>query len=367
MLIGAGLFLETIRNLRAIDLGFSPRNLVTFEVSFPRGTPAERIRQTYEQIQERLESRPGVIAVSYSWLGLYEGGGWSSSMETEERRAAPGEDNEVALMAVGPGFFETIGLALREGRDLSARDQGGPPVAVVNETLARRYFGQTSPIGRRIRLPGQQPELREIVGVARDAKHLGARRQQWPMVYMPQVMEGSLPVVRSTVDLGLLGPSIRETVRAVNSTAQVERIQQVDDLVDRSFSGERLIATLSTSFAVLAAVLAAIGLYGVMAYTLARRTSEIGIRMALGAQRSHILWLVFQETLRVLIVGGAVGVAGAFASTHFVSSLLYGVKATDGFVFLGATLLLSAVALIAAFVPARRASRIDPMMALRYE
>lgn len=124
---------------------------------------------------------------------------------------------------------------------------------------------------------------------------------------------------------------------------------------------------LSTSFAVLAAVLAAIGLYGVMAYTLARRTSEIGIRMALGAQRSHILWLVFQETLRVLIVGGAVGVAGAFASTHFVSSLLYGLKATDGFVFLGATLLLSAVALIAAFVPARRASHIDPMMALRYE
>ena len=149
LLIGAGLFLETIRNLKAIDLGFRPENLLTFDVSFPLGTPAERVRQTYQQIQERLASRPGVMAVSYSWPGLYEGGGWSSPMETEERRAAPGEDNEVALMAVGPGFVQTIGLELRQGRDLSAYDQSGPPVAVVNETpgeaLLRTDFSHRSP------------------------------------------------------------------------------------------------------------------------------------------------------------------------------------------------------------------------------
>ena len=259
-MIGAGLFLQTIRNLRAIDLGFSAQNLVTFEVSFPRGTTAERIYQTHEQVRERLTARPGVLAVSCSWLGLYDGGGWSDAMETEERRAAPGEDNEVALMAVGPGFFATIGLAL-----------------------------------------------------------------------------------------------------------QVERIQDVGELVDRSFSGERLIATLSSGFAILAAVLAAIGLYGVMAYSLSRRTSEIGIRMALGARRSQIVWLVLRRTLRVVIAGGTIGLAAALVSTRFVSTLLYGVKPTDGLVFVGATLLLTAVALIAALVPARRASHIDPLTALRYE
>jgi predicted permease len=308
-----------------------------------------------------------VIAVSYSWPGLYEGGGWSSPVEAEHRRAAPGEDNEAAVMAVGPGFFETIGLALRHGRDFNARDQSGTPVAVVNESLAKRYFGETSPIGRRIRLPGREPELREIIGEVRDARHYGARGRLWPMVYLPEVMQNSLPVVRSTIDARLLGSFIRETALAVNSAAQIERIQQAEDLVERSFSSERLIATLSTSFAVLAAVLAAIGLYGVMAYSLARRMSELGVRMALGAQRSDILWLVLRETLRVLMVGGAIGVAGALASTHFVSSVLYGVKATDGVVFLGATSVLTAVTLVAAFIPARRASLIDPMTALRYE
>jgi predicted permease len=367
LLIGAGLFLETIRNLKAIDLGFRPENLLTFDVSFPLGTPAERVRQTYQQIQERLASRPRVVAVSYSWPGLYEGGGWSSPMETEERRAAPGEDNEVALMAVGPGFVQTVGLELRQGRDLSAYDQSGPPAAVVNESLVKRYFGQTSPIGRRIRLPGNQPELREIVGVVGDARHFGARGRVWPQVYLPQAMEGSLLVVRSTADAPPPGPSIREVVLAVNGTAQVERLQELNAIVDDSFSRERLIAALSTSFAVLAAALAAVGLYGVIAYSLARRTSELGIRMALGAQRGHILWLVLRETLQVLVVGVAVGVAAALASTRFASSLLYGVEATDAFVFIGATLLLVVVALVAALLPARRASHIDPLIALRYE
>ncbi len=174
-------------------------------------------------------------------------------------------------------------------------------------------------------------------------------------------------MVRSTADARLAGPSIREVVLAVNGTAQVERFQQVDAIVDGSFSRERLIATLSTSFAVLAAALAAVGLYGVIAYSLARRTSELGIRMALGAQRGHILWLVLRETLQVLVVGVAVGVAAALASTRFASSLLYGVKATDAFVFIGATLLLVVVALVAALLPARRASHIDPLIALRYE
>jgi hypothetical protein len=175
LLIGAGLFLETIGNLKAIDLGFSPQRLVTFEVSFPRGTPAEHVRQTYERIQERLESRPGVIAVSYSWPDVYEGVGWSSPVEVEGSPAAPGEDNEAAVMAVGPGFFETIGLALRHGRDFNGGDQSGPPVAVGNKSLAsvtsaKRLLSVAASGCRGGPVTG-------IVGVVRDARHYAYLRQ----------------------------------------------------------------------------------------------------------------------------------------------------------------------------------------------
>jgi ABC-type antimicrobial peptide transport system permease subunit len=238
-------------------------------------------------------------------------------------------------------------------------------VAVVNERLAKQYFGDASPVGRRIRLPGNEPELREIVGVVGDAMHFGARGRVWPQVYLPGAMPGSLLVVRSTADVRVLGELIRESVQAVDSSAQVERVQHFDALLERSFSRERLIATLSTGFAILAVALAAIGLYGITAYGLARRTHELGLRMALGARRGHILWLVLRETLQIFVLGSAAGIAGALASTQFVSSLLYGVKPTDLFAFLGAIVLLIAVALTAAFLPARRASRIDPMRALR--
>ena len=175
LLIGASLFLGTMRNLRSIDLGFRPQNVMAIDLSFPRGTSADRIRLTYQQIQARLESHPGVVSASYAWPGIYASGGWFSPAEVEGRPAAPGEDDEVWLLAVGGGFFETMGMGLREGRYLNSHDLSGPPVAVVNDRLTRHYFGDTSPIGRRIRLPGFKPELREIVGVVRDAKHYGAR------------------------------------------------------------------------------------------------------------------------------------------------------------------------------------------------
>ena len=175
LLIGASLFLGTVRHLRSIDLGFRPQSVMAIDVSFPRGTSADRIRQTYQQVQARLESHPGVVSASYAWPGIYASGGWFSRAEVEGRAAAPGEDNDVWLLAVGGGFFETMGMGLLEGRYLNAHDLSGPPVAVVNDRLTRQYFGDTSPIGRRIRLPGFKPELREIVGVVGDAKHYGAR------------------------------------------------------------------------------------------------------------------------------------------------------------------------------------------------
>jgi predicted permease len=366
LLIGAGLFLATMRNLRSIDLGFRPQNVMTFELSFPRGTSAERIRQAYEQIQERLGSHPGVVSASYAWPGVYASGGWSSPAEAEGRPAAPGEDNEVGLIAVGADFFETIGLDLLRGRYLNARDLAGLPVTVVNERLARHYFGDTSPIGRRIRLPGLKPELREIVGVVRDAKHYGAREHTWRMAYLPGAKEGSF-LVRVHSSASLLGSDIREAASAADSTAQVEHIRQLPAIVEGTFSRERLIATLSTAFGTVATLLACIGLYGVMAYHLSRRTSELGIRMALGAQPGHIKWLAFRETLVLVLAGGAIGIVGSVAATRYVSGMLYGMKPVDVSVVAGSTLLLSAVALAAGFLPARRAARIDPMVALRYE
>jgi predicted permease len=366
LLIGAGLFLQTIRNLRSIDLGFRPQNVMTFDLSFPRGTSAERIRQAYQQIQERLESHPGFFSASYAWPGIYDSGGWSSRAEAEGRPAAPGEDNEVGLIAVGADFFETIGLSLLQGRYLNRHDLNGSPVAVVNERLARHYFGDTSPIGRHIKLPGNKPELREIVGVVRDAKHYGAREHPWRMVYLPGAKEGSF-LVRSLADSPLVSAYVREVVSAADRTAQIERIRQLPAVVEGTFSRERLIAFLSTAFGALATLLACIGLYGVTAYHLSQRTSELGIRMALGAQAGHIKWLAFRETLLLVLSGSAIGIGGAVAATRYVSSMLYGVQPAEGSVFAGSILLLSTVALAAGFLPAWRASRIDPLTALRHE
>jgi predicted permease len=366
LLIGAGLFLGTMRNLRSIDLGFRPQNLLVAEVSFPRGTAAERIRQAYDQIQRRLESYPGVVAASYASPGIYAGGGWSAPAEAEGRPATPGEDNEVGLIGTGAGFFETMGMDLLQGRSLDARDRTGLPVAVVNERLARQFFGDTSPIGRRIRLRGHKPELREIVGVVRDARHYGARRQPWRMVYLPGGSGGSF-LIRADAATSTVGSAIREAVASADRTAQVERILDLPAVVDDSFSRERLIAALSTGFGALATLLACLGLYGVIAHHLSRRTRELGIRVALGARPGQIEWLTFRETVRLVLAGGALGTAAAVVATRYVSSMLYGVDAVEWPIIAGSTLLLSAVALAAGFLPARRAARIDPTVALRYD
>jgi predicted permease len=366
LLIGAGLFLGTVRNLRSIDLGFRTHHVLMFELSFPRGTNPERIRQTYQHIQEGLEAHPGVISASYAWPGIYRGGGWSSPAEVEGRPSAPGEDNDVGLLAVGASFFETLGMGLLQGRYLNARDLTGPPVAVVNDRLARHYFGDTSPVGHRIRLPGNKPELREIVGVVRDAKHYGARERTPRMVYLPGTREGNF-LVRSNAETRIVSSYVQEAVSAADRAAQVERVLPLSAAVEDSFGPERLVAALSTAFGMLATVLACIGLYGVMAYHLSRRTNELGIRMALGALPRHIKWLAFRETLLLILAGSAIGIACAVVASRYVSGMLYGMQPVEIPVIAGSMLLLALVALAAGFLPARRASRVDPMVALRHE
>ena len=363
LLIAAGLFLGTVRNFKAIDLGFQADHLVTFGLSFPRATPPERVRQVYAQVRAGLLASPGIVSASYD-----TGGGWSAGVEAEGRPAAPGEDNEVGVIAAGPGWFETLGLGLLEGRYLTDRDTPDSPAVVVNARLARHFFGNASPIGRRIRvnLGPDRPPLHEIVGVVRDARHYGLKARDWPMVFLPSNRDGGF-VLRTQGEVSGIGNTIRAAVAASGGIAQVERIRPYRDEIDESLDRERMMAALSTVFGGLATLLAAIGMYGVLAYGVSRRTAEMGIRMALGAQRRDVQWMVLRETANMFAAGIAAGLAGALAATRLIATMLYGVKPFDAAIFAGAALLLAAVAALAGWVPAYRASRIDAMEALRHE
>jgi predicted permease len=373
LLVGAGLFLETLHNLKSTDLGFRPENVVTFDLSFPKGTSEDRLRQANAEIKERIESHPGVLVASYSSPSVYGHGGWSGRI-TVAGHSTSGEDNDVGMISVGPGFFESIGLGLLLGRYLNFQDQAeSPPVAVVNESLVRYYFGADSAIGQRIRLAGEPQILREIVGVVRDARHYGIRERVWPMVYIPagKTWKGGSFFVRANVSAPLLSGIIRTEVAASDKILQVEGIQPFETVINDMISQEHLTALLSSVFAALACLLAAIGLYGVFAYSVSRRTNEFGIRMALGAQRRDIRTLVLRQTLGVILAGVAIGMAVALALGRALSSasagMLYGIQPTDIGPFLGATVSLIAIALVAAFLPARRATHVDPLVALRYE
>jgi predicted permease len=368
LLIGAGLFIRTLHNLKTSDLGFRPAQVMTFDLSFPKGTSKDRLRQADARIKERLESHPGVIVAAYAWPSAYGNGGWSGSIDVPGRA---GEDNDVGMISAGPGFFESVGLGLLEGRYLNGQDQAErPPRVVVNESLARHYFGTGSPVGQHLTLAGQPQRTREIVGVVRDAKHYGIREKTWRMVYVP-ASEGSTFFVRSSLTPRLLSDLIRSDIGAADEVAQVERIQPFEAAIDEMISEERLTAILSAAFAALAAALTAIGLYGVVSYGVSRRTNEFGIRIALGAQRSDVEALVLRQTAPLVLAGAVIGVAAAAGLTRALSALmagmLFGIKATDIAMFAGATLSLAVVALFATFLPARRASRIDPTVALRYE
>ena len=369
LLVGAGLFVNTLHNLKSSDLGFHAEHVITFDLSYPKGTSQDRLHQAYAEIKQRLESHRGVIVASYG-SSVYEDGGWSGGVDVIGN-PSPAKDNDVGLISAGPGFFEAIGLGLLQGRYLSSQDQAEkPPVAVVNESFARHYFGSNPAIGQRIKLRFEPQIVREIVGVVRDAKHYGVRERVWHMVYLP-AQKGDSFFVRTDLNAQLLTGMIRADVAASDKTLQVQEVQPLVTVVNDMISQERLTALLSSMFGALACLITAIGLYGVVAYGVSRRTNEFGIRMALGAQRGDIRTLVLRQTLAVVLCGVAAGIGGALVVVRLLSStingMLYGIKPTDISLFMGATIALVAIALLAAFLPARRASRVDPMVALRYE
>ena len=384
LLVGAGLFIRTLRNLRLVDLGLRPESLVAFNVnpSLSGYTPG-RCKQFYAQVVERLRGEPGVQSVAFANIAILEGNESDWSVTVEGYASKPGESTSTYFNAVSPAYFTTLGIPLLVGRDFDARDRSSPPatalpadsykVVIVNESFARRYFGDASPIGRHMGLgsdPGTKTPM-EIVGVVKDAKYTGVRDEiprQMFIPYLEAPSPGSAVLyVRSTADPSAASGAARRVVRELDAGVPVYNLMTLERKIDRSLLVERLIATLATAFGVVATMLSLVGLYGVMAFTVAERTREIGVRMALGATEGNVLWLVMREVLLLVGSGLALGLGAAFAMSRLVRSQLYGVAPNDPLTIAVAAAVLGLVALAAGYIPARRAARVNPVLALRCE
>jgi predicted permease len=371
LLICAGLFLRSLRAASTSDPGFNAENVLLMRME-ARGVEMKREEQQlfYRRVQEQVSALPGVRSVALSYIAPISGGGMRNSVWIEGYQPRPNEDTELNTNVVSPNYFKTLGIPLVQGRDFVAADTAGAPgVVIINEEFARRYFPGASPLGKRVRTDSEGPYL-EVVGVAKNAKYRSLREEPLPFFYTP-LAQGGMPsmtlFVRTEGDPLAALPSVRAELKSLNKNLTLYQVNTFSAHVAAALSSDTMIAVLLGVFGVAALLLAAVGLYGVMSYVVARRTHEIGVRMALGAQTGDIIKLVLRQGMMLLLVGGVVGLAAAFALTRLMSSLLYGVSATDPLTFAGITLLLAGVALLACYLPARRATKVDPMVALRYE
>jgi predicted permease len=368
LIAGAGLFLRTLYRLATADLGFRPERVVAFEIAYPRAASQEHRARVAREIFDRLSARDGISA-TFASPRVYESGGWSRIISSVDGRKLPADsDHEVQLLGVGPGFFEMLGIGLLAGRTFDAHDHAGnAPVVMVNETFQRKYFPDGA-LGHYVDSGARKPVPAGIVGVVRDVKHMGVKNRAWPAMYLPALqldgLEGTL-LVRSAMSQAPLSALVSGELQQVDPLARIEYAAPLAAAVDSMISRERLIAYLSATFGALATLLAAVGLYGVMAYNMSRRTPEIGIRMALGARPADIRRMALRESLGLAGAGVALGVVGALAAGRLVRNLLFGTSATDPRLLGAAVLVMAAVALSASWLPAVRAARTDPNSALR--
>lgn len=373
LLVGAGLFVQTLRNLQNVDIGFNRENLLLFNVEPGlNGYDRPRMAQLYRRITERLEAVPGVRSATVSLIPLLSGQAQTRGIDVQGHTSRPDDNDDAKVNTVGAHFFETLEIPILLGRGLSPRDdESAPKVAVINQMLAHKYFGDEIPLGRRFGFGGPETSGQiEIIGVTGDAKYTDIRSQTEPTVYLPYLQ--SIPrqatfIVRTSGDASAMTASIREAVHEVDNNLPLFGMKTQSQQADESLTQERLFATLSSFFGVLALLLACIGLYGVMSYGVARRTNEIGIRMALGASAPRVMRMVMRETILVVIVGVVIGLGAALATTRLIASMLFGLAATDALTISFAVVLMIGVAAVAGYLPARRASKVDPMVALRYE
>ena len=382
LLVGAGLLVNSFERLRAIDPGFNPDKVLTCQVSLPSSKYKDpQIVSFFQQLLERVRALPGVKAAGATMTMPLRnsGGGFWSGLNIEGRPAAARESIPIVSFAqVTPGYFRAMGIPILKGRAFTDADNSdqSPKVAIVNATLARRFFPDAGPIDKRICLgedPSKGPWL-TVVGVVGDAALQSLTDPRFPQVFSAhaQGVEGGVAgnmelALRTSSDPLSLAAAVRNEVHELDKEQSVADIQTLDQVVSASLTQPRLNTLLLAGFAGLALLLAAIGIYGVISYSIAQRTREIGIRMALGAQRSDVLKLVVKRGIILTLTGAAIGLVAAFILTRLMSSLLYGVQSSDPPTFFAVLVVLVGVALLATYIPARRATQVDPMVALRHE
>ena len=373
LLVGAGLFARTLQNLKSVDLGFNIENVVTFSVRPATVYDGGRKLQVYQSIINGLAAVPGVKAVGANRERLLTGGRWDSAITIPGVQGKNGSAPWSFFNAVTPGYFDALGIPIKAGRDLSWSDWGsGRKLCLINEALVNDYLGGANPVGRLIAQGEKKDPNMEIIGVFGNARYDGIRESIPPQVFVS--LDSKIDVVNAVnVYARVLGDprqlmsQVRERVRHFDANLVVSDIRTLDEQLNLRLSNERLLSFLSVGFAILATILAMVGLYGVLAFVVSRRTRELGIRMALGAERSSVVRLVLQEMLPFMLLGIAGGLVAGVLAGRYVESQLFGVKAADAVVFLITITTLVIVSTSAAFVPAWRASRIDPIRALRYE
>ncbi len=371
LLFGAGLFVRSLQNLRSTDTGFRDvDNLITFQLSPAlNGYDAPRTVHFYDELLERLRATPGVKSAALASVALLHGDEWDNTTSVEGYQAKDGEDMQAFINSFSPGYFETMGIPLLEGRDFDRRDiRKDAKVAIVNEHFARHFFGNRSPIGRHLG-QGRRGTLDiEIVGMVADSLYEGPREGVRRQVFVPNWgNQGVAFYLRGSIASSALYGTVRAEVKKLDPSMPVYEMKTLGRQLDETLLTERLIALLSGGFGLLATLLATIGLYGVMAFAVARRTKELGLRMALGAQRGSVVWLVMREVLVLLALGLAVGIPAAAALGRLVAAQLYGIRASDPWIAGASVVTLAIVGAVAGIIPAARAGRIDPILALRYE
>lgn len=376
LLIGAGLLIKSFLLLRDVNPGFDAKNVLTMRVPLPgaRYTEPQQQATFFRELTGRVSALPGVEAAGAT-LSLPLGGSdfdVGRSFIPEGRPLVPEESLQTDYFVVTPDYFKTMRIPVKTGRSVTDRDTAEtPPVVVVNESLASRVFAGENPIGKRITVWRDEKFAREIIGVVGDVKSSRLEEETGYQIYVPHAQDagwGTLSLaVRTKGEPEALAAQVRGAIISIDKNQPAYDIKTMDDVFSASVANTRLVVLLFGAFAMFALLLASIGIYGVIAYSVAQRTHEIGIRLAVGAQTKDVLKMIITQGMILALIGAGLGLVGAFAATRVMRSLLYGVSATDPLIFIGVSLLLTVVALLACYIPARRATKVDPLIALRYE
>ena len=379
LLVAAGLFVHSLARLSEVKLGYNPARLVVFAVRpAPAGYKGAAIPLLYQDLLDKFKAVPGVSGVTLSGDGLFSHVDAGDPISVEGYTPKAGEEIHSRMDHVGPDYFSVVGMPILRGRGILAQDSappGGraPRVAVVNQAFAKAFSPNSDPIGKRVTdtYPGN-PADAIIVGVVADSKHDNLREEIQPRMYVPMFnplwpQSGSFYEIRTAADPAAVAGALRAVMHDTNSAIPEVEIHTMPGLVQESLHSDYFVARLASAFGLLAVVLAGVGLYGIMAFTVARRTRDIGIRMTLGASPRLILRQVLRETLILMLIGIAVGFPIALAGTRLIRTMLFGLGAADPIALVATCVILAAIAAAASYIPARRASQVDPMVALRYE